>query len=133
MVDRERRRRATISTHRPAIRRVQLNILFWTVSGGYVLTFTTSVSRKTPLDGRLEIPASLADRLLSSGEPLALSFQGTEVAANVEAMACTCAKAGGNHKHHFLAADVLRELAPDSSVTLLVDPESGRIEIDSTP
>lgn len=98
-----------------------------------MLTFTTLVSRKTPLDGRLEIPASLADRLVSSGEALALSFQGTEVAANVEAMACTCAKGGGNHEHHFLTAEALKELAPDSSVTLLIDLDTGRIELDSSP
>ena len=98
-----------------------------------MLTFTTHVSRKTPLDGRLEIPASLADRLLSSGEPLSLSFQGAEEGANVEAMACTCAKGGGNHEHHFLAAESLKALSPNSSVTLLVDLDGGRIEIDSTP
>ena len=100
-----------------------------------MLTFTTSVSRKTPLDGRLEIPASLADRLLSSGEPLLLSVYGVDEAVSVEAMACTCAKAGraGGHEHHFLTAESLKGLAPDTSVTLLVDLEGGRIEIDSTP
>ena len=98
-----------------------------------MLTFTTNVSRKTPLDGRLEIPASLADRLTSSGEPLSLSFQGMEYAAGVEAMLCTCGKASGNHEHHFLSAESLKTLAPDSSVTLLVDLEAGRIEIDATP
>jgi hypothetical protein len=98
-----------------------------------MLTFTTNVSRKTPLDGRLEIPASLADRLLSSGEPLSLSFQGAEEGANVEAMACTCSKGGGSHEHHFLAAESLKALSPYSSVTLLVDLDAGRVEIDSTP
>jgi hypothetical protein len=98
-----------------------------------MLTFTTTVSRKTPLDGRLEIPASLADRLLSLGEPLAVSMQGIEEGASVEAMACTCAKAGGNHEHHFLRAEALKTLSPNSSVTLLVELEERRIEIDSTP
>jgi hypothetical protein len=98
-----------------------------------MLTFTTSVSRKTPLDGRLEITASLADRLSSSGEPLSLSIQGSEESVNVESMACTCARAGGNHEHHFLAAESLKGLSPNSSVTLFVDLETGRIEIDSTP
>lgn len=94
-----------------------------------MLTFTTNVSRKTPLDGRLEIPASLADRLSSSGEPLSLSLQGTEESVNVEAMACTCSKASGHHEHHFLAAESLKGLAPNSSVTLAVDLETGRIEL----
>ena len=95
-----------------------------------MLTFTTIVSRKTPLDGRLEIPASLADRLVSSGEPLSLSFLGAEESAVVEAMACTCSKAGGNHEHHFIAAESLKGLAANSTVTLLVDLEAGRVEID---
>ena len=98
-----------------------------------MLTFTTYVSRKTPLDGRLEIPASLADRLSSSGEPLSVSLQGIEEAVNVEVMPCTCAKSGGAHEHHFLRAEALKGLSPDASVTLLVDLEAGRVEIDSTP
>jgi hypothetical protein len=49
-------------------------------------------------------------------------------------MACTCAKgAGSNHEHHFIRADLLKALAPNANVTLLVDLEAGRIEIDETP
>jgi hypothetical protein len=99
-----------------------------------MLTFTTSVSRKTALDGRLEVPASLADRLQSTEMPLVLAMSGNESSVNVEAMACTCAKgAGSNHEHHFIRADLLKALAPNANVTLLVDLEAGRIEIDETP
>jgi hypothetical protein len=99
-----------------------------------MLTFTTIVSRKTPLDGKLEIPASLADRLLSTGLPLLVSVAGTEVPVSVETMPCTCAKGtGASHEHHFLAAEPLRALAPNTGVTLLVDLEGGRIELDETP
>ena len=99
-----------------------------------MLTFTTSVSRKTPLDGRLEIPASLADRLQATGVPLVLAISGSESPVNVEAMACTCTKgAGSNHEHHFLRAESLKALAPNASVTLLVDLEAGRVDIDETP
>src|SRR5687768_8544853 len=99
-----------------------------------MLTYTTLVSRKTPLDGRLEIPASLADRLQSTGVPLVLGISGTESPVNVEAMACTCAKgAGTNHDHHFIRAESLKALAPDASVTLMVDVEAGRVDVDETP
>ena len=98
-----------------------------------MLTFTTIVSRKTPLDGRLEIPASLADRLQATG-PLVLAISGMESSVNVEAMACTCAKgAGNNHEHYFLRAESLKALAPNANVTLLVDLEGGRVDIDETP
>src|SRR5215207_1600250 len=99
-----------------------------------MLTFTTSASRKTPLDGRLEIPASLAYRLQSTEMPLVLAISGNESSVNVETMACTCAKgAGNNHEHHFLRAESLKALAPNANVILLVDLEAGRIEIDETP
>jgi hypothetical protein len=99
-----------------------------------MLTFTTLVSRKTPLDGRLEIPASLADRLQATGGPLILAHSGMESSVNVEAMACTCAKgAGKNHEHQFLRAESLKALTPGAGVTLLVDLEAGRVEIDETP
>ena len=99
-----------------------------------MLTFTTLVSRKTPLDGRLEIPASLADRLQATGTPLVLAIAGMESSVIVEAMACTCAKgAGNNHEHHFLRAESLKALTPDAGVSLLVDLEGGRVEIDETP
>ena len=99
-----------------------------------MLTVTTIVSRKTPLDGRLEVPASLADRLQATGVPLVLALSGMESPVNVEAMACTCAKgAGNNHEHHFLRAESLKALTPDARVTLLVDLEAGRVDIDETP
>ena len=100
-----------------------------------MLHLTTSVSRKTPLDGRLEIPVSLADRLSSTGEPLAVLLHGSEDAVQLEVMACTCAKAGagGQHVHHFLAGETLRALPAGANVSLDVDLDQGliRIELES--
>jgi len=96
-----------------------------------VITLNATVSRKTPLDGRLEIPASLADRLSSSEHVLHLQVFGAEGTARVEEMACTCSKAAGpNHVHCFLAGDVLKSLSPNANVTLVVDLDSGVIRID---
>lgn len=95
-----------------------------------MLHVTTVVSRKTPLDGRLEIPASLADRLSAPGGELVISLGGEESAARLEVMACTCAKgAGGNHLHHFLAAESLTALPAGATVNLSVDMDEGRIGI----
>lgn len=89
------------------------------------------VSRKTPLDGRLEIPESLAHRLTSNDEPLVVSIPGAETAARVEEMACTCAKgAGGNHRHHFLAAEAFKSLPAGANVNLLVDVDEGSARIE---
>lgn len=95
-----------------------------------MLHVTTIVSRKTPLDGRLEIPASLADRLSSPGAELVVSLGGDESPARLEVMACMCAKgAGANHHHHFLAAESLTSLPAGATVNLSVDVDEGRIGI----
>ena len=97
-----------------------------------MLHVTIPVSRKTPLDGRLEIPESLAQRLLSTGEPLSLELRGDEVSVHVEEMACTCAKgsASGKHVHHFLSSDALKTLPAGVNVELAVDVEQGLIGIE---
>ena len=98
-----------------------------------MLTFTTRVSRKTPLDGRLEITESLADRLLSLEIPLSVSLGDSEESVGVEAMPCTCTKASlsGQHIHHFLVSEVLKSLAPETNVFVAVDVERGHVHIES--
>jgi hypothetical protein len=96
-----------------------------------VLHLHAIVSRKTPLDGRLEIPESLASRLSSTEGALTLALDGSEVGARVEEMACTCAKgAAGNHRHYFLAADVLKSLPAGADVNLSVDVDEGLVRIE---
>lgn len=92
----------------------------------------TVVSRKTPLDGRLEIPGSVADRLAAIEEPLTLQLHGAEQRVQVEEMACTCAKAGagGNHVHYFLSGEVLKSLPSESNVNVAIDVDRGHIRID---
>lgn len=89
------------------------------------------VSRKTPLDGRLEIPESLAARLTDLIEPLRIRVNGQEVAAGIEDMACTCAKAGGNHHHHFLVAESLKSLPAGANARLTIDIDHGVVEIET--
>ncbi len=100
-----------------------------------MLLLQTVVSRKTPLDGRLEIPASLADRLSSSGEPLAVIVAGEEEPVQLEEMSCTCTKAAasGAHVHNFLASEILKSLPAGANVSLAVDVDQGliRIELES--
>lgn len=98
-----------------------------------MLTLKTSVSRKTPLDGRLEIPGSLADHLGMIEEPLTVQLYEGQDRAQVEEMACTCAKAaaGGSHVHYFLSSNILRALHGGSNVNIAVDVDRGLIRIDS--
>lgn len=99
-----------------------------------MLHLNTVVSRKTPLDGRLEIPEALAQRLSAADIPLAVLLHGEEAAAHVEEMACTCAKgAGSNHVHRFLSSDALRSLPAGANVELAVDVDEGLIRIGLEP
>ena len=99
-----------------------------------MLHLKTVVSRKTPLDGRLEIPEELASRLSSSDTPLSISLHGEESRVSVEEMACTCAKgAGGNHVHWFLRDDILKALPVGANVDLAVDVDEGLIHIEFEP
>lgn len=97
-----------------------------------MLLFETVVSRKTPLDGRLEIPESLADRLAATGEPLSLVVFGEEESVQLEEMSCTCAKAAasGSHVHSFLSSEILKSLPAGANVSLAVDVDQGIISIE---
>jgi len=82
-----------------------------------------TVSRKTPLDGRLEIAESTAAQLKPLGENFHVRTAHGEGSARLHAMTCTCAKSGsaGQHVHHFVESDVLRALEPGELVRLELD------------
>lgn len=82
-----------------------------------------TVSRKTPLDGKLEISAATAARLKALGASLTLRTQAGEGRASLHEMSCTCTKAqaSGQHLHHFIESDLLRALEPSTEVRVELD------------
>ncbi|HSU92963.1 MAG TPA: hypothetical protein VLI43_04605 [Gemmatimonadaceae bacterium] len=82
-----------------------------------------TVSRKTPLDGRLEISESTAAQLAAFGDSFAVRTAHGSGEARLHAMSCTCAKSErtGQHVHHFVESDVLRALEPGSRVRIELD------------
>jgi hypothetical protein len=82
-----------------------------------------TVSRKTPLDGRLEISESAVAHLEPLGETFWVRTAQGDGEARLYEMTCTCAKSGstGQHVHHFVESDVLRALEPGTSVRLELD------------
>ena len=95
---------------------------------------TTVVSRKTPLDGRLELAAGLATLLGRFDGSLEVSYRGVTDSATLEQMACSCAKGdGAGHVHHFLRSELLRSLPPEATAHLSVDLDGGWIGIDAEP
>jgi hypothetical protein len=79
-----------------------------------------TVSRKTPLDGRLEISESTVAQLALLGETFSVRTAHGSGEARLHAMTCTCAKSGstGQHVHHFVESEVLRALEPGARVRL---------------
>lgn len=91
-----------------------------------------TVSRKTPLDGRLEISESAVAKLTPLGETFAVHTVHGSGEARLHAMTCTCGKSGstGPHVHHFVESDVLRALEPGARVRLELDgARPGSLEI----
>ena len=81
----------------------------------------TTVSRKTPRDGRLEILAATGAELRRAGNALRVDVDGAKAPGFVETMPCGCAKASAGHAHTFLKADILKALRPDSTVRISLD------------
>lgn len=82
-----------------------------------------TVSRKTPVDGKLEISEAAAHQLAALGASFPLRTARGESRGKLIEMTCTCAKAAtsGQHRHHFVESDALRALEPDSEVRVEID------------
>ena len=90
------------------------------------------VSRKTPLDGKLEISGATASRLAASGTGVQIEIDGalgagdlSPVTATVSEMQCTCARSQrtGVHVHHFLGNPRFASLAIDARLVLSLDDD----------
>lgn len=94
-----------------------------------------TVSRKTPLDGRLEITPESSARLAALETTLSVVVgEGANatgaVPARLESMSCTCAKGSSNgHVHHFLHGDALHRLQAGASVHVMLDEAGATVRI----
>jgi hypothetical protein len=88
-----------------------------------VLIEQRTVSRKTPMDGKLEISERAARQLASLSPTFSLRTEAGEGSARLHEMQCTCTKAesGGQHLHHFVESDLLRALEPGTDVRVELD------------
>lgn len=75
------------------------------------------VSRKTPLDGKLEITPGSAATLVALGPELVARAAGREDRARLDSMSCTCAKGeGAGHLHHFIESPAFTDLVAGTEV-----------------
>ena len=84
-----------------------------------------TVSRKTPLDGKLEISAATAAKLQTLGASFPLRTASGEGRARLHEMSCTCTKGAGSgkHLHHFVESDALRSLEVGTDVCVELDDD----------
>ena len=90
------------------------------------------VSRKTPLDGKLEISPEAAARLAALGAEFPLASGGREGRGRLESMTCNCTKAAasGSHVHHFVESPLLTGLVPGSEVRVELDEERSALRVE---
>ena len=88
-----------------------------------------TVSRKTPLDGKLEISPRPEVAVTPLGSALTVEWQGREAPASVARMSCTCAKGAGQHQHVFLESELFRALDAGTQVDLALDEGSARLTV----
>lgn len=92
-----------------------------------------TVSRKTQLDGRLEVSPAAAAHIQTLGTPFRVLALGQEDTAEYEMLECRCAKrAGGLHAHHFVASTLLRQLEPGSEVRIELDDAARALHVEPT-
>lgn len=90
-----------------------------------------TVSRKTPLDGKLEVAPATAERAATLGESFVLRSGGRAGQARLATIGCTCARsAAGSHTHHFVESDLLRALAPGTGVRVELDEAAGALAVE---
>lgn len=88
-----------------------------------------TVSRKTPLDGKLEVSPSTAARLAGIGE-LAVATPTGGGSARIESVPCSCSKGDGEgHVHHFVRSPVLKALRAGADVVLELDMGSATLRV----
>ena len=88
------------------------------------------VSRKTPVDGKLELSSDTAARLEALGGAFPVVSLGREDQGQLESMECTCAKAAGGHVHHFVVSPLFRALAPGSVVNVMLDDTRSAVSVE---
>lgn len=99
----------------------------------YILLEQRSVSRKTPLDGKLEISPAASARLDDLGLEFPVVAPQGEGVGRLESLECTCEKGathGARHVHHFVSSSLFKALAAGGEVRVHLDGATGTLRIE---
>jgi hypothetical protein len=97
-----------------------------------MLIESRTVSRKTPIDGRLEITKVGAARLGGLGDGFEVAVGDEHAPARLGTMECTCRGPELPHVHYFLESSALKRLEPGSHVDLELEGTGNRIRVSTT-
>ena len=99
----------------------------------YMFLEQRPVSRKTPLDGKLEISSAATARLHSLGVEFPVLTPGGEGVGRLESLECTCEKGaarGVQHVHNFVRSSLFTSLVAGSEVRVQLDGDTGTLRIE---
>jgi hypothetical protein len=88
-----------------------------------------TISRKTPLDGKLEITKRAAERLMKFGERIRVDVGGRHATVALSTYDCTCRGTDKPHVHYFIESPVFKKLEPGSEVRLDWDEENETLAV----
>jgi hypothetical protein len=88
-----------------------------------------TVSRKTPVDGRLEITKVGAVRLGGLGDGFEIAIGDEHAPARLGTMQCTCRGPERPHVHYFLESAALKQLEPGQDVELDLEGAGNLIRV----
>jgi hypothetical protein len=90
-----------------------------------------TVSRKTPLDGKLEITKQAASSLVPLGSAFAVRALGQPGQATLGEYPCSCRGGDTPHVHYFLVSETFKALAPGSEVDIDFDADARQLRVDA--
>ena len=89
-----------------------------------------TVSRKTPLDGRLEITKRAAQRFDDLAGTFVVELAGERARGSIGTMDCTCRGADNPHVHYFIESPAFKQLAAGDEVDLDLEPTTRTVRVE---
>jgi len=89
-----------------------------------------TVSRKTPLDGRLEITKHAAERFDDLAGTLDVELAGKHARATISTMDCTCRGVDNPHVHYFIESPAFKQLAAGDEVDIDLDTATRTLRVE---
>jgi hypothetical protein len=102
------------------------------MSSPAVISEIVRTGRKTPRDGRVELPRALHEALVAAARddavPLTLP-QAVDARGLLDAFGCGCGEDGTPHLHRFVRHDWFATLAPGTALRVTWDGARARAEL----